>query len=251
MIVWREKLVATAIHFLATLVLAAAAAALIFLVWFPDPFQTMVGGTELFVLVVGCDLALGPLMSLVVYNSRKTRRSLLIDYSIVGVIQIGALVYGVVVVAGSRPAYVAFNADRFEVVTAREIAGVELAAAHDPLYASLPWTGPRYVGIEVPKAEQGEAMLEDAIGNKEYQRPRFYVPFESQLPLMKQRAKPLADLLEKRPQSQELLEDALRGVEQPRERLAWLPVHHAKGFWTAIVDVEDCRPVAYLDFDPY
>jgi hypothetical protein len=77
MIVWREKLVATAIHFGATLVLGAIAAALIFLVWYPAPFQKMVGGTELFMLVVGCDLALGPLMSLVIYNSRKSRRELL------------------------------------------------------------------------------------------------------------------------------------------------------------------------------
>ena len=71
MIVWREKFVATGIHFLVTLTFAAIAAALVFLVWFPDPFQTMIGGTELFLLVVGCDLALGPLISLVIYNSRK------------------------------------------------------------------------------------------------------------------------------------------------------------------------------------
>ena len=46
MIVWREKFIATAIHFLVTLALAACAAALIFLVWFPSPFATMIGGTE-------------------------------------------------------------------------------------------------------------------------------------------------------------------------------------------------------------
>jgi hypothetical protein len=42
-----------------TLTFAACAAALIFLVWFPRPFATMIGGTELFMLVVGCDLVLG------------------------------------------------------------------------------------------------------------------------------------------------------------------------------------------------
>ena len=95
MIVWREKFVATGIHFLVTLGLAACAAAVIFLVWFPDPFATMIGGTELFLLVVGCDLALGPLISLVIYDSRKSRLELITDYSIVGIVQIVALVYGV------------------------------------------------------------------------------------------------------------------------------------------------------------
>ena len=91
----------------------------------------MIGGTELFLLVVGCDLALGPLISLVIYNSRKSRRELITDYSIVGVVQIAALVYGVVILAGTRPVYVAFSKDRLEVVTARDIRDAELAAAQD------------------------------------------------------------------------------------------------------------------------
>ena len=61
-----------------------------------------------------CDLALGPLISLVIYNSRKARRKLIIDYTIVGVVQLAALVYGVYIVAGTRPVYVAFSTDRIE-----------------------------------------------------------------------------------------------------------------------------------------
>ena len=120
-IVWRERFLAFAIHFLVTLALAACAAALIFIVWFPDPFQTMVGGTELFELVVLCDLVLGPLISLVIYDSTKARWQLVMDYSIIGAIQLAAMIYGVYIVAGTRPVYVAFNQDRLEVVTARDI----------------------------------------------------------------------------------------------------------------------------------
>lgn len=251
MIVWRDKFIATGIHFLATLALAAAAAALIFLVWFPDPFQTMVGGTELFVLVVGCDLALGPLMSLVIYNRGKSRRHLLIDYSIVGIIQVAALVYGVIIVAGTRPVYIAFNTDRFEVVTARDIAEPELAAAHDPKYASLPWTGPVFVGVSVPESERNDALFQSLNGNEEHQRPKFYVPYESVAEEMRKRAKPLSALFEREPDSGPLVEAALRDYEGPRDRLAWLPVHYNKGFWTAIVDTDTLKPVRYVDFDPY
>src|SRR5215831_10933520 len=109
MVNWREKFRAFTIHFLVTAVLAAAAAALIFAVWFPPPFATLVRGTELFVLVVGCDLALGPLISLVIYDSRKTRRALITDYTLFGAVQLAALVYGVYVVAGTRPVYLAFS----------------------------------------------------------------------------------------------------------------------------------------------
>src|SRR4029453_16840544 len=105
-----------------------------FLVWVPAPRATMIGGTELFILVVGCDLALGPLISLVIYNSRKSRRELLIDYSLVGIVQLAAMIYGISILAGTRPVYVAFNQDRLEIVTAREIHPDELAFASEPQY---------------------------------------------------------------------------------------------------------------------
>src|SRR4051812_44178877 len=102
-IAWRDKLLAFGIHFIVTAAVAAAAAALIFLVWYPTPFNEMIGGTKLFVLVVGCDLALGPLISLVIFDRQKTRRHLVTDYTIVALVQLAALSYGVWVLAGSRP----------------------------------------------------------------------------------------------------------------------------------------------------
>ena len=251
MINWREKFLATAIHFGVTLVLAGLAAALIFLVWFPHPMATMIGGTELFLLVVGCDLALGPLLSLVVYNSNKTRRALIVDYSVVGVLQVAALVYGVTVVAGTRPVYVAFSVDRYEIVTAREIADSELAAARDPRYATLPWTGARMISIVVPKAERSDAMFAALDGNEEHQRPRYYAPLEDQLEAIRKRARPIANLEKRKPASKPLLDEAMAGVRIPAERLRWLPAHHRNGFWTALIDTADGKPVAWVDLDPY
>jgi hypothetical protein len=251
MIVWREKFLATGIHFLVTLALAAIAAALIFLVWFPDPMQTMIGGTELFLLVVGCDLALGPLISLVIYNSRKSRRELVLDYSLVGAVQIAALAYGVFILAGTRPAYVAFSNDRLEIVTARDITDEELAAAKSPEYRSLPLAGPRYVAIQVPAADYNNAMFEALKGNEEHHRPRFYVPYESERQNILARAKTFAELEKKHPDSKPLMDAAMAELDFPAARLRWLPVHHRKGFWTAIIDTTNGKPVEYVDFDPY
>jgi len=251
MIVWREKFVATGIHFLVTLGFAACAAALIFLVWYPDPFETMIGGTELFLLVVGCDLALGPLVSLVIYNSRKSRLALITDYSIVGVVQICALVYGVHTLAAARPVYVAFSHDRIEIVSALDISDEELAAANAPVYGSLPLTGPRFISIKVPAAEQQDALFESVAGNHEYLRPRFYAPYEAQLDQIRVRAKPLQELEKRHPESKTVLQAASAKLKVPAERVRWLPVHQRKAFWTALIDTENGRPLAYLNFDPY
>jgi hypothetical protein len=251
MIFWREKFIATTIHFLVTLALAGMAAALIFLLWYPDPFHIMIGGTELFLLIVGSDLALGPLMSLVIYNSRKSRRELLLDYAIVGVIQIAALVYGVSIMADARPVYVAFHGDRFEVVLAGDLREQELKAAKDPRHRQVRWTGPELIGVEVPPEDHEDALFQSLEGNAEHQRPKFYRPFESQLGLIRQRAKPLAELEKKKPDARPLIEAALHGKQLSRDRLGWLPVSHFRGFWTAIVDLDTGRPVAYFDLDPY
>ncbi len=251
MINWREKFIATGIHFVVTALLGAIAAAVIFLVWYPSPFHIMIGGAELFMLVVGCDLALGPLLSLVVYNGAKARRLLLIDYSVIGVLQVGALVYGVMTTAEARPVYVAFSQDRFEVVLAGQLSDAELAEVSDSQYRDVPWTGPRFVAVVVPQEERLDATLEAISGNEEHVRPRYYVPFESQLENIRKKAKPLEDLERKKPASKALLTEALKGVDVPPERLAWLPLRHPRGFWTAIVDRTTGKPVAYIDLDPY
>jgi len=251
MIVWREKLIATAIHFCVTAVLAAIAAALIFLVWYPPPFQKVMGGTELFMLVVGCDLVLGPLLSLVVYNSRKARRQLLIDYAIIGIIQLGALVYGVAIVSDTRPVAVAFSGDRIELVSARDVSDRNLAEARDPRYASLPWTGPRYVYVDVPQAEREDAMFASLGGNEEHMRPKFYRPYEFALPDILRRAGRIEALAAKHPRAKPLIDAAVSAANLPPERLRWLPVRGITGFWTALVDTRTGRPVEYVELDPY
>jgi hypothetical protein len=251
MIDWREKFVAFAIHFVATAMVGACAAALIFLVWFPRPFATMIGGTELFLLVVGCDLALGPLVSLVVYNSRKSRRALVFDYVTIAVLQLAALIYGVYVVAETRPVYVAFNGDRFEIVAAGDIRDTELAAARSPRYRSVPLAGPRFVNVVVPRADHNDALFEALAGNEEHQRPKFYLPFESGIDAIRKHARTLAELEKKFPAYTPQLEAALRAVDVPAQRVRWLPVHHRELFWTALIDTETGKPVRYVAVDPY
>lgn len=251
MIAWREKFLATTVHFGVTLLLTGIAASIIFLVWFPDPMQTLVGGTELFLIVVIVDLALGPMISLVIYDSRKSRRTLLMDYGIVGVIQIAALVYGVWVVAGARPVYYAFNKDRYEIVSAVDIKDTELALAKEPQYRQLPWTGPRLVAVSVPPEDQQDALFQSLEGNESHQRPKFFVPLASKLEEIRRRAGTIAELEAKKPDSKALLDEALAGVNIPADRIAWLPVRHRKGFATAIIDTADGKPLAWADFDPY
>lgn len=250
MIVWRDKLLAFGVHFIATAVLAACAAALIFLVWYPHPFELMVRGLELFTLVVGCDLALGPLLSFVVFNRSKTRLALLVDYTVIGIVQIAGMVYGVYTVAESRPAYVAFSVDRYEVVAVRDLKPVDLAAG-PARYQTTLFGGPRYVGVRVPEPEREKSLLDELGGDPAFARPKWYVEVATMLPDILKRAQTLDELAQKHPDAKPLIADALEDISVPHEHLRWVPISTRNGFWTAIIDTRNGLPVGWLDYDPY
>lgn len=250
MIVWREKFQAFGWHFLVTLGLAVAAAIVIFFVWYPDPFEAMLGGTKFFLLITTCDLVLGPLTSLIIYSSKKTRRALVFDYSVVGIVQIAAFVYGVMSMADARPVYVAFVKDRFEVVIAKEIADEDLQQAGEA-YRTRPKFGPVLVGTQSPTdREQRTALMFSAMEGKDIQNfPRYYVPYAANVDAIKQRARSLDALRNLHPEAQPLIE--AERLNLPEERLRWLPVRSPKGFWTALVDAQTAQLLAYIPVDPY
>jgi hypothetical protein len=249
MIAWREKFRAMLLHFLVTLAMAALAAAVIFLVWFPDPFQQMQGGTRFFLLISLCDLVLGPLISLIIYNSKKSRRALIVDYSIVGVVQLAAFVYGVMSIASARPVYVAFAVDRFEVVTAQDLEDQDLRNAKDP-YRTRPLWGPKLIGTQRPTdVKEMNELTFASLGGKDLQMfPRYYVPYEAVKEQVQKRSKPLEALYKHHPEAKELVAGARLAI--PESQLRWLPIH-GKVFWTVLVDANGGPPLAYLPLDPY
>lgn len=251
MIVWREKFQAFAWHFVATLAMSIVAAVIVFFVWYPDPFHAMLGGTKFFILITVCDLVLGPLTSLIIYNSKKTRRALVFDYTVVGLVQIAAFVYGVMSMADARPVYVAFVKDRFEVVIAKEIADADLQNARDDAYRTRPKFGPLLIGTRSPTdREERNALIFSAMEGKDVQNfPRYYVPYEASAEAIKQRARSLDALRKLRPESQQLI--AAEKLDIPEQRLRWLPVRSPKGYWTALLDAQTAQLLAYIPVDPF
>ena len=251
MIPWREKVRAFGIHFATTLVAALLAAALIFLVWYPPPFAAMVGGLGLFLLIAGCDLALGPLMSLIIYDSRKSRRALVFDYTVVGLVQLAAFVYGVYSVAQARPAYVAFVTDRLEVIAAGEIAEKDRLEAKGSKYASPSMRGPLLVATLVKPEDRDDALWASLEGRDVGVRPKFFVDYGSQIVPIEQHLKPLSALRRRNQGFEQIIAKALRELHRPADDLGWLPVKHTRGFWTALVDQKTGYPVKYVPIDPY
>ena len=74
---WKHRLRASTIHLAISLLIASLAALLVFGWWYPYPYRELSGGRELFTLVVAVDVVLGPLITLVIFNTTKMRSHLL------------------------------------------------------------------------------------------------------------------------------------------------------------------------------
>jgi len=61
------------------------------------------------------DVILGPLITLTVFNRSKPRSELVRDLTVVGLIQLAALGYGLWTVFVARPVHLVFEYDRFRV----------------------------------------------------------------------------------------------------------------------------------------
>jgi hypothetical protein len=119
-----QRLRAAVIHLLLSAAVAALAALLVFAVWYPMPYRQISGGRDLFLLVVAVDVAIGPLITLAVFDRRKPRAELVRDMAVVAAMQLAALAYGLHTVAQARPAVVALEVDRLRVVRAIDLAGL-------------------------------------------------------------------------------------------------------------------------------
>lgn len=139
---------AAAIHLSISAAIGLVSAALIFGLWYPPPYSHAAGADELVLLLLGVDVVLGPLLTLVVFKTGK--KSLRFDLSVIALIQACAFVYGMSVVVRARPAFIVGEIDRFVLVTAKDLDRTDLAQGRKPEFRSVPWTGPRLVAAEMP-----------------------------------------------------------------------------------------------------
>lgn len=110
---------ASAIHLAISASVVGVVLATVFLLWYPGPsFEISGARTPVFVLI-GVDLMLGPLLTLIVYKEGK--RGLKFDLAFIASVQLIALFYGAGTLHAERPTYLVFAIDRISLVSHKNI----------------------------------------------------------------------------------------------------------------------------------
>jgi hypothetical protein len=110
---------AFAIHLTASVLIFLVFLGILFFVWYPAPYFAIDGGWTVLLILGGAHLALGPLLTLIVFKPGKP--SLKFDLSCIVLLQLGALLYGGTTIYQHRPAFVVFGVDRFTLIPAAEV----------------------------------------------------------------------------------------------------------------------------------
>lgn len=215
---------ATLIHLCISLVIGAAALTLLLGVWYPPPYFSAAGADVLALLLIGVDVVIGPLLTLIVFKPGK--KGLRFDMTVIAVLQIAALIYGMNAVATSRPVFLVAALDRFELVGANEISDVDLAAGSEPQFRERSWTGPRLAYVEIPTDPDEYSHVQDlAFAGIDMQNvPRYFMPYSPHSAHMLERAQALDALFAKNPAARTVIESSLRERGRNLTDAVWVPL---------------------------
>lgn len=248
----RATLVPALWHLGASLFLAVACAALVFGVWYPAPYDEWVGGRHLFFLLVGVDVIIGPLLTAIVFNPAKPKAELWRDLSVIVILQLSALMYGVSSVYQARPVFLAFEEDRFRVVTATDIDPIHLTDAPNTLQ-QLPRTGPQLLGVRLtdPRNEDYLHSIELAIrGLHPAFRPSHWLPYTEVRKTVTKNSAPIAQLLERSPEHANSIKARLAKLGLNISDVAYLPVIAGKHTdWIVLINTHTGDPVGFAHVD--
>lgn len=239
-------------HLALSLSLALLAAYVVFGLLYPAPYRDMLGVGSIFLLVLAVDVVCGPLLTLILANPEKSQRERWLDFSLVGLIQFAALVYGLHSVWIARPVALVFEVDRLVVVTANEVNAGELEKAPDGL-RHLPFWGTLRAGTRqaTSGAEMMKSVERSLAGVSPAMQPDWWVPWKQAHPAIVARAKPVTELLEHRAQQNAALQAAIRASGLPTVELRYLPLVSSKTLdWTALLDT-DLNIVGWAPVDAF
>lgn len=215
-----SKLQAFSFHLVISFLFLLALYILIRIVWFPGPLID-IGGLRGIKIIIGVDLVIGPILTLVVFKYGKP--GLKLDLTIIGALQLACLAYGLLVVNYERPVAQILADDGVHLLTYAD------TKQHEFDLERFDTKGPKLLMLDLP---------EDPAS---WEQVKITTEFLDGIPFL-YRSDLYLDLLKVSPQDfqsrVDIIQAKLNGSNKyfdslpSREGCEWLPIHspHFKGY---------------------
>lgn len=239
---------AAGIHLLISAAVIGAFAVFYLTQWYPPALLEMSKGLKLLGLLALVDVVVGPLLTFLVFKPGK--KGLKFDLTVIAVLQLAALAYGLHSMWQSRPVFMVAVKDRFELVFANEIHPKDLSLA-SPEFQRLGWGQPRLLSAPLPEdpVARERVMLSAFEGRDVHRLPEHYRPYEDILPELRRVVRPASSLPEPA-----LIEQATRVAvrnELGINDVGYVPINSSRGAAVMLIRRSDGQPLEPLNWDPW
>lgn len=247
-----DRVRAAGIHLVISSTVAALVLALVYLGWYRSPLDRISGVDSIIMLLLAVDVALGPLMTLVVFNRRK--RSLRFDMASIALLQVAALGYGLHAVEAGRPHYIVFVVDRFEVVSRSDLRPSDIAAASSEAAAVPLFLGPKLVRAEPfeDSKRRYELLLESVQGGRDLQHfPSQYRAIDSGLAAIAASGQRIDELRRLNPTRNALIDETLGRLGHDAATVRFVPLKARQGDAAILVEAGTGKLLEIVGLRPW
>ena len=184
------------LHLLSSAAILTLILGSLYLGWYRWPGWYLTDVTKVVLVMICVDVVLGPTLTFIIANQKKSRRELTRDIGIVVLVQLCALTYGSVQLWNGRPLYYVFSENALTVVQAYDIEDKEAALGRrqNPEFAPHWYSLPRWAWAPLPQDPKERQALISAAGDAGVlSMPRYYKPWEQGLPALRDQLNKLDD----------------------------------------------------------
>jgi len=242
---------ASAIHLALSAAIGVSVIALMLALWYPQHYFAAMGGDTLIMLMIGVDVVIGPLITLIIFDPKK--KNLRFDLAVIALLQAAALVYGCSVMFKARPVFNVFVVDRFEVIAANAVDEESLEKAKPP-FSTLPLSGPKIAAARAPAdpKRMSDIVISAANGGNDLSNlPDLYVPYEDEKAHAGEKAKPLAELAKTQPQDAPVIKSFVTGSGRAEDTIGFLPMKARNRDMAVVVDKKTGDIVGIVPVNPW
>ncbi len=177
----KARFKASGIHFsLSALAFLIMLYFIVFL-WYPNPHFSTDGGWQGVRIMLFVDIVLGPFLTLLIFSPEKSTKAILFDFTVIGTIQISAIIWGLSIVYGQRPVAISYWEGHFYPVLIKDLKANSVEPGQ---LKELSHQNPAIVYVRHPETEDEEAgvfMFGFAEGMLEHQLFFLYSPIEKHI----------------------------------------------------------------------
>jgi hypothetical protein len=243
---------AAAIHLGISALIVSTLGTLLALSLYPPAYAWAMGGLGLIAILAGVDVCLGPLLTLIVWNAKKS--SLRLDMAVIVLFQVLGLSYGLYTIFLARPVYMVFTKDRFHLVSAPDIPTSELKKASRGEFKLLPLTGPKIIAAQEPinTAERTKLLFSAISGGADLpQIPQYYVPYTEMAAEAVRKASPLDQLMQRGTEIRDTLTAYLERNKLDSSKVKFLPLRAKQHDQTVLIDNATGEVLGIVNIDPW